>query len=449
MKVNAPTAAPTPMAPPAPQQAPAPSTPARSFTSRGPARAPNAQAKFERIQSKQPANVPDEQISLDDGDLGYSEPSAPTRTEQGSRRSKEIPIDGVKFPTLDADSLKGDKKAPKDDPAEGGGDLAQQSDNDTDDGDLNGEAPPADKKRTLEDDLGEPGDDSADEDETLPAAVAPAKKGSRDYSKFRDPEMLEIARALPNHLFAKFEQLAPKYQAAMEELPKLREAASKIPSFHYEHPDGYLLSPEWPKVTDAFHAYEHEVSHHERQLAAIENGEPWKEFMGYDDKGAPQYKVVPAPENGRVDIQSKIAVQKALNRAQAQLDSVQSKAHELITTYQAKRKQSLQAVEEHQKKMFPNVDPAKLEGEDAENYKLAGDMVAEIDPSFAKHPATEFTKRLYVVTQRIARQGIKWKKELDRAKSNAAGKSRSQNTRIPAAGERDGQADDMIPIEHE
>jgi hypothetical protein len=445
MKVNAPTAAPTPtpMAPPAPQQAPTPSAPSRNFTSRGPARAPNAQAKFERIQSKQPANVPDEQISLDDGDLGYSEPAAPTRTEQGSRRSKEIPIDGVKFPVLDADTLKGDRKAPKDnskeDTAEGGGDLAP--DNDTDDNDLKPEP-----KKTLEDDLGEPGQDDGDE---TPAPAAPAKKGSRDYSKFRDPEMLEIARALPNHLFAKFEQLAPKYQAAMEELPKLRDAASKIPSFHYEHPDGYLLSPEWPKVTDAFHAYEHEVSHHERQLAAIENGEPWKEFMGYDDKGAPQYKVVPAPENGRVDIQSKIAVQKALNRAQSQLDSVQSKAHELITSYQTKRKQSLQAVEEHQKKMFPTVDPAKLTGDDAENYKLAGDMIAEIDPSFAKHPATEFTKRLYVITQRIARQGVKWKQELDRAKSNAAGKARSQNTRIPAAGERDNEADDMIPIEHE
>lgn len=443
MKLNTPAAGPAP-ALPAPSQAPSPSPspgPSRNFTSRGPARSPAAQARFAKIANAPTPNVPDENISLDDGDIGY-ESSAPTRVEQGSRRSKEIPIDGVRFPELDANALKPNKE----DPAEGGGDLVTPSD--SDDGDLNPE-PTKEPKKSLEEDLGEPDDSAPAAEESAPAAPStPAKKGARDYSKFRDPEMLEIARALPNHLFSKFEQLAPKYQAALEELPKLREAASKIPSFHYEHPDGYILSPEWPKVTDAFHAYEHEVTHHERQLVAIENGEPWKEFLGYDDKGTPQYREVKPPENGRVDVASRIAVQKALHRAQSQLDSVQAKARDLITNYAAKRQQALRSVEEHQKKMFPNVDPAKLEGDDAENYKLAGDMIAEIDPSFAKHPATEFTKRLYVITQRIARQGVKWKKELDRYKSNAAGKTRSQNARIPAAGESD-EGDEMIPIERD
>lgn len=434
MKINPTPAAPAPAPTPAP--APAPS-PTRSFTSRGPARGGAAAAKFARMS---PPSVPEEQITLsEDGDL-----SPPTRVEQGTGKVREIPIDGVKFPTLDANTLNEDQESG---PAEGGGKDQQETGNENEDGDLNpaDSAPGAEKRTSLEEDLGEP-DDATDET-PAPAPTTTAKKGARDYSKFRDPEMLEIARALPNHLFAKFEQLAPKYQAALEELPKLREAANKVPSFHYEHPDGYLLSQDWPKITDAYHAYEHEVSHYERQLLAIENGEAWQKFMGYDDKGNPQYQAVPAPENGRVDTQSKIAVQKALNRAQSQLDSVQAKAHDLITNYQVRRKQALQSVEEHQKKMFPNVDPAKLTGPDAENYKLAGDMIAEIDPSFAKHPATEFTKRLYVVTQRIARQGIKWKQDLDRYKAKAEGKSRAQNTRIPAAGEHDDPSDEMIPLE--
>ncbi len=433
MKINPTPAAPTP----APTSAPSPApSPTRSFTSRGPARGAAAAAKFARMS---PPNVAEEQITLsDDGDL-----SPPTRVEQGTGKVREIPIDGVKFPSLDVNDL---NKSDEDGPAEGGGKVDSETGNDDGDGDLNSNPQPAEKRTSLEEDLGEPENDSTEE----PAPVSPAptaKKGARDYSKFRDPEMLEIARALPNHLFAKFEQLAPKYQAAMEELPKLREAANKVPSFHYEHPDGYLLSQDWPKITDAYHAYEHEVSHYERQLLAIENGEAWQKFLGYDDKGNPQYQAVPAPENGRVDTQSKIAVQKALNRAQSQLDSVQAKAHDLITNYQVRRKQALQSVEEHQKKMFPNVDPAKLTGPDAENYKLAGDMIAEIDPSFAKHPATEFTKRLYVVTQRIARQGIKWKQDLDRYKAKAEGKSRAQNTRIPAAGEHEDPADEMIPLD--
>lgn len=308
---------------------------------------------------------------------------------------------------------------------------------------------------TLDGDLGEPEPDG-DPAEAGPGAAAPAaaaaveslaKKPTRDYSIFADPDMEQIARALPNHLYEKFKTLAPRYKTALDENARLREAAQKVPSFHYEHPEGYMLAPEWPKLTQAFQAQQFEASHWERQLLNIENGEPWQDFAGYDQQGKPQYITRPAPTDGRVDVRARIAVQQALARANSELANTQAYATNFINSYSARRQQAMESVEQHQRKLFPNVDPEKLSGEDKQSYELAGKLISSIDESFARHPATEFTKRMYVVLQRVARQGMKWKSELDKANSKLSGKARAQNASVPSAAGPEESGEELIPID--
>jgi len=448
-------ATPAPATPsPAPRPSPAPTpTPARSpMTAR---RAPG-QRSITNIpdHSARAPQGPDEQIPIDDADLGgYSpETAAPaprgrTRVEQGTGKQREIPIDGVKFPELDANELRGGDKTPARE--------TKPAAEDDESAEIPGEETPAAEAKKSEDfsaDLGEPESDeeSSDEPEAPAAGEKPAAKGARNYAAFTDPTMEKIARSLPNHLYAEFARLAPQWKAAMDELPKLREAVARTPSFHYEHQDGYILSPEWPQLQSAFQAQQNEVNHWDRQLLAIENGEPWRDLIGYDDKGNPQYAEIPAPKDGRVDVRARLHAQNARMRADHQLIQTQTQASQLVNGYAEKRRMALQAVEEHKRRLFPTIDVAKLEGDDKQAYETAGNFIAQIDPSFAKHPATDFARLMYVTLMRVSRQGIKWKQELEKTKANLKGKSRAQNTAIPSGGGGEGdESDEMIPIEHD
>jgi len=140
-------------------------------------------------------------------------------------------------------------------------------------------------------------------------------------------------------------------------------------------------------------------------------------------------------------------VQQALTRANSELNNTQAFATNFINSYGDRRKKAAESVEYHQKKLFPNVDPATLAGDDKASYELAGKLISEIDESFAKHPATEFSKRMYVVLQRVARQGMKWKSELDKANSKISGKARAQNIQVPSGGDVAEDGDELIPID--
>lgn len=390
-----------------------------------------------RVQPKQVSRIPDlpaPQISGPDVMIPIHGDGDLTRVEQGSGKSREIPVDGVKFPTLDGNDIRaaGKKKDKPKDP-----ELVE----DTGEGDLE-EA--KSKNDSLELSLEEDDQVTPDGEPVDPNKFKSPKPG-RDYTKFIDPDMAEIASGLPNVLYAKFEQLAPKWKAALDENKTLREAAAKIPSFHYEHPEGYVLSPEWPKLTAAFNAYDHETKHWENQLYAIEQGELWRDFRGYDEKGQPVYAVVQPLENGKVDVKARIHAQKNLQVAQNQYQQVQAAAQNHITTYGQKVQNAKNEIDALCKKAFPSLDPVKFEGPDKEAYETVAQMVPE---QFKNHPMTKIGQLTYVYALKIARQGMKWKKELDIANAKLAGKARAQNSRVPAASTAaDESGDVMIPIE--
>jgi len=407
---------PTTPAPAAPVSAPAPSAPASPSAPitapSGPSRSAPVIGGRARGANTTPlrevrgAELPEENVSLDDDDLGDVSSTPPPKAE-------------FTF-----------AKTPKKEESE------------------SAETPPAPKKKedSLEPVLDEDNNLIEPEEEVAEKpSVAPAtEKRKRDYSQFTDPEMENIARALPNELFAKFSELAPKWKEAVEENKTLREIANKVPSFHYEHPEGYVLSSEWPQVTQAFNALSHETSHWEQQLLAIKQGEPWQDFLGYDNKGQAVYKTVAAPENGQIDYRAELHVSKAMNSASARLQQTQASAQNLITGYGQRVSSAKEEMRQLEKKLFPTMDKAKFAGEDKESFDLAGQL---IPPEFAKHPVADIAKLTYVLLQRVARKGRTWKTELDRANAQLAGRARSQNTRIPTEGEASETADDMIPLE--
>lgn len=423
---TAPAKAPTAAPAPAPTPTPAPS---RSLPSgKGDAPLPAQRAP------KQGFN-PNEVVSLVDGDV------KPATTSDGR-------------PILDANLLREqDKKQrekfrPKEDDSDEGETLLDPEDGELDstitDGD---EATPDKKKKKSEALVPEDSDTESDLDEEEITTDKPAAPAKRDYSIF-SPEMADIAKRLPNAAYEKFRQHIPKLEAAAKEVEKLRTAAAQIPSFHFEHPDGYMLSKEWPQLQAAYSAYSGEAQHWEQQLYAIKSGEAWNDFLGYDDKGQPQYKQHAAPENGIIDHRAELHVQKALNRAIALRESASSEASKLIQGYSARVKEGKDTVAGLEKKFFPTIDLDALStDEDKQSLSVINAMFDQLPAGFDKHPITNITKKLYIMTMRVANKGREWKEKLDRLEGRLKGKARAGNTKIPRAGEGEIKAGDTLNLD--
>lgn len=351
-----------------------------------------------------------------------------------------MPADGFKHETIDADLLRSGEpgvttsthaRERREAPAS----HDARSENAT--SEARSETPkPSARKENLESEL----DDAPIE--------VPAPKGKRDYTAFRDPTMAEVARHLPNAAYEKFLANAPKWAEAVEEVKQLREAASKTPSYHFEHPEGYLLTPEWPQLTQAHRALQHETSHWEQQLLAIKRGEDWVDFVGYDQQGQPQYRKISAPADGQIDYRAELHAQQRFAQAAQQFTHVENQASNLMNTYSNRVKQAKESMVQIERKLFPKLELEKLTGQDKEDADLVDQLLSkEVPPEFAKHPATRLAKLMYVTMMKTARRGLEWKTELEKARAQLAGKARAGNTRIPTEGDTEG-ADDLVDLEN-
>jgi hypothetical protein len=350
--------------------------------------------------------------------------------------------DGRRPDTVDADVVfrgKGKKAAQKpdeDSPAQPADSAAQDPE-------------PAPEPKPKKDPTLEP--EGFDDNETPAPAetpAAPQPPAKRDYSVFKDPVMAKIARSLRNDDFAEFLKHAPQWQAALEENKTLREAAARTPSFHFEHPDGYLLDPAWPQLQQAYAAHGHERSHWEQQLLAIKQGLPWKDFLGYDKNGNPQYRDVPALENGQVDFRAELRAQQQLLRAQQGESQAELAASQLVQGYGTKVKQAKESMTQLQRKLFPSLDLNNLAGENAEHAKnVDAFLKTQIPAEFTKHPMADMAKLMYITMMNVSNKARKWKEELDRANAQLAGRARAGNSRLPAEGTEAAPAADLINLD--
>lgn len=157
------------------------------------------------------------------------------------------------------------------------------------------------------------GDDTTDNDDLDPdPAPLPAKSAAkpsvlpggkpapkpRDYSDL-DEEDAKLARNMGGRSFDRF-------KAAVKELKKLPALEKELTTLKsdttalrgaLDHPDGYVLTPEYSEATSTFNLAQQEVNFLQEQLARAHDGKPCKILQkSVDATGKVQYSAVDVPQ---------------------------------------------------------------------------------------------------------------------------------------------------------
>jgi len=206
----------------------------------------------------------------------------------------------------------------------------------------------------------------SEEAKVNPFEVAEQKK--RDYSDL-SPEDEALARKLPNKLHDLFRSRLGQFKVELDkrdqELAAARNTAAK---FTHDHPEAYRLDPQFNEAVSEYEAIRAEQDFYTEQLVKAQAGEDWAYIKGFDANGAPVLENVSA--NGRVNAQHIAQLNRAINGLAQKEQSTQAKAAQIRNAYS----NSVTEVQQHYKsareKLFPNIAPEKLEGQEKEIFDL-------------------------------------------------------------------------------
>lgn len=137
---------------------------------------------------------------------------------------------------------------------------------------------------------------AASKPSVLPNGKLPPKP--RDYSDL-DEEDAKLARNMGGRSFDRFKAVvkelkttAPKLTALEKELTTLKSDTTALRGA-LDHPDGYVLTPEYAEATTTYNLAQQEVSFLQDQLARAHDGKPCKILQkSFDSTGKPQYAAI-------------------------------------------------------------------------------------------------------------------------------------------------------------
>jgi hypothetical protein len=277
----------------------------------------------------------------------------------------------------------------------------------------------------------------------------PAAWDKRDYSKF-PAELQPYVRKLPNQLFKQAEaELLPIFEKAKkyesEALPKIAElekAVAAKPSFAHEHPEGYVLDPEYQQVSLLADRASFEASHWESQLARILSGEGFQDLLGYDKRtGQPVYKEIDAPADGRVDPRWQVEIQRRFNEATMKSGQFVGMRDSFRQNYSSEVQRSAAELVETRKRIFRDMDESKFT-ETEKGYKQ---LVLDALPKVHKRNplATDLAYALIAIKRIEAFYNDALKKQ-SAASPAAAAKVAKAGPRPAAVGTSAAPADDFV-----
>lgn len=131
----------------------------------------------------------------------------------------------------------------------------------------------------------------------------PSKSVDRDVSMF-EGEDAELARQMSNKAYERF-----------KEVYKHSKEVTKQPTLE-DHPDAYVLDPEYRRAQIGVSYAQFEEQHWRRQLKAITDGDDWQ-MLSYDENGKPTYETQPATEEALEKVHEYLATALSVKQQKA------------------------------------------------------------------------------------------------------------------------------------
>ena len=259
---------------------------------------------------------------------------------------------------------------------------------------------------------------------------------TRDYSIF-DPADVDALKKLPNAAFNRLRDRFVESKKTKDELDLLKKEVSsrpKEPTYLYEHPEGYMLQPEFTQLLTQEDNSNQIVNFYVEQLSKASEGE---DFQFINEQG----QVQTVKLNGRVNGKANSLLQVELNK----YVQLQQQAKQAVQQFQHRYKQGVATVGQQLKqledKFFPGFDETKLSGEDKAVYDYAYQITPE---PLRNSPQTRLLAKAYVEFAKLHSSTAARIAELE--KQLAVGKPKPTPTPLPAG---QGAVETVVPFELE
>lgn len=246
----------------------------------------------------------------------------------------------------------------------------------------------------------EPEVETVPKDETTP--VVPVKEqhkqtDARDYSDLDESEA-KIFRAMSNEAFNK---LKPAYierkqlKTELADLKKKNEDLSKgivqIPDSYYEHPNGFVLTPEFETVSAKLSLSQQILNHWEQQAQKIAEGSTDYDMLGIQNGQLIITGKVPA------DKSAEYTVQKYIRHADTQLTKQQVALEQLSTQFKSKNQEAKNWLDNFSKQTFGIF----YDAEKGKTFEpVLQQVIKAFPPAYRNNPlAHDFARALIVLNQ--------------------------------------------------
>lgn len=233
------------------------------------------------------------------------------------------------------------------------------------------------------------GTDNQQQQQANQQQPAPKKKSveARNYEADLPEEYRDVARNMSNDAYAKFVEVVKKVDTL--EKDRTVKSESGVPVSYFEHPDSYLLSPEFAEATSLVRNADAVLAHWEAQKAKIAAGEDWQDLDYVDGKivlGA----IRPANED------SKFKIGQYVNHASSQRNKAVQAATEIKRTFSEKSKALVTWLREQEEKHLP-----MFKDEKAPVWKTAKEVLQQLPPELRHSPLASSLAKTVAVNREL------------------------------------------------
>lgn len=227
-------------------------------------------------------------------------------------------------------------------------------------------------------------------------------KGSKEkVTQVKVPEKSEFDytqyNAEEQHLL---KNMSKESRAFTHNLVQQNKELSKLKDSSYlQHPQSYVLNPEFQKMQEDVSYAIKEGQHWQAQVEACKKGQKVKDITGWTDKGAPIYGAEVEPTDA-VEEQCRMAMQNAFNQGQ----QLKGQLQQYPKQYQQRMQQDLQNINTERANRFQWVANPKLldysisvEGGGEKTIKsIKSDFINIFPPYLRSNPGVEVASDLMV-----------------------------------------------------
>lgn len=134
-----------------------------------------------------------------------------------------------------------------------------------------------------------------------PKEAASVNKGGkathRDYAKDLPPELHAVAKEMSSPAYIEFVKYVQENKALKAD--KTIKSENGLPVSYFEHPDSYILSPDFNQATQVIRQADSVLAHWEAQKKRIAEGEDWQELTTDAQGKIVLGRVLPASEDAK------------------------------------------------------------------------------------------------------------------------------------------------------